>query len=1019
MTPYRHVVTHGTGVFVRQHSIPGFLERYDSNAYMSPSQIHSVFTGFMNNDQNAGDMFYIPFNSSIPGTTQEPIIRTSFSRLAIATERSISIKDYGSPMSYREAVDEMDIDEDHEWVIFICRSMRYRDMSQHTIHIVTRDIHATIDDPIPPWDGRTFRMVMALPKASHYAIIQFSGSQHQHAWVIVPTDETCTVSREDAMNAFRPLLVPDDTQDFSYVIRHLYRYDSMRGQDSALFRMVCDMTVLHNWSRYEDRVERSHIRSRDFDTSGILTTDEMYQKAVTTTHSFTTLARTLSTKRYAFVSFLMDCASTITDNDTQRFKMYLRDDCEVYISYYINEQCLQPEGASTRWTRDRIQHIIPFVCHWSSRDSCLIDDVLEATQRVDILIPCYFSERPCTVQTRMLANLSDRDMVHPESYDDQGDMVTRAIRAINNSDVLYEYQKENVRWMIAQEHAKDGMVGVMSRRVTGQPGGEGLFRRTFPDTSYTYVTNPDGVFTSGGFLCDDVGMGKTRQIIELVRATTTDDTKATLIVVPPNVIDQWRLEIDTVWTSCRLAIFHGRNKRHVNTHALHDYDIVLTTPRMESTLPETAWERIAIDESHIVKRIWRGHTAKKKWMITATPYSNLSDQIQWLYGKNVHVFYDLSYDSSSTQVSDFKWPRDPVVCMKRQHAFLSVLMTRKTRSVHALLPQVTNSTVNITISEDDMSHYSSVIAQMLDQHVYSNYINVMNAASTLTSAATFGKRYIPTPVRSRCSHMRDDTSVDPDDVPQDELCPICITVIGSDAVVTPCKHWFCDECLAMCIQTQRERHSWSHVTCPMCRQPIPSNSVIRAAVVENIQETTSSEGTNNETYISTKMERLLGDIQERQRDDKSILIFCTSKEHATYVSSVCKDSGILHSVVHGSMPVERRNRIFSSFQERSSPESRVVIATTKCASAGLNLTRADTIFLLSPVDDASIEEQIIGRARRIGRAPDQDIEFVVYIANDTIEEDIHLERQTHRVANVWDITRGIIDTTYAAIRSST
>lgn len=654
--------------------------------------------------------------------------------------------------------------------------------------------------------------------------------------------------------------------------------------------------------------------------------------------------------------------------------------------------------------RSQSKNILPFTCHWSSRDRYIVDDVLETIQRIDILIPYYFSERSYTVQTRMLANLSDRYMPHPETYNEHRDTVVRTIRDINHSEVLYEYQKENVRWMISQEYAQDGMVGVMSRRITGPPGGQGLFRKTFPETAYTYVADPDGVFHSGGFLCDDVGMGKTRQIIELIRVTSTEETSATLIIVPPNVIDQWRLEVCTIWPACRLAVFHGRHKRHVNVRDIRGYDIVLTTPRMDTSIPETTWERIVIDESHLIKRAWHGHTAKKKWLVTATPYTNLAEQIDWLFGKNVDVFYGTS--NGSVTSSSFKWPRNPIASLKRQYAFLSLLMTRKTQRVHALLPRVSSSRVDVSISNDDMSYYSTVVSQMMDQHVYSNYINVMNAASALSSSATFGCRYVPMALKSRCTHIRDDIFIDPNDVPKGELCPICITVIGIGAVVTSCGHWFCDECLAMSITTQRERQSWTHATCPMCRQNILDRSVKRTGHTDT--EDTVSTQENNDKYVSTKMRRILNDIQSRIRDDKSILVFCTSKEHVAYVSSVCSDAGILHSIVHGSMPVERRNRVFSSFQQRTSEDARIVITTTRCASAGLNLTQADVIILVTPVDDASIEEQIIGRARRIGRPPERDIEFIVYTANGTIEEDIQHARQTHRVVNLWDITRNII-----------
>jgi len=625
---------------------------------------------------------------------------------------------------------------------------------------------------------------------------------------------------------------------------------------------------------------------------------------------------------------------------------------------------------------------------------------MEKLQRLDILIPYMFNGRPYTIQERILDAVSDRIMYHPPCADPDAPTVTYATRLINESAVLYEYQKENIRWMIRQEFAIDGMVGLFAKRVTGDPNGPGVFRRLFPETSFAYVKNPENMFTTGGFLCDDVGMGKTRQIIELVRATFVPGTIATLIIVPPNVIDQWRREIELIWPDCRLAIFHGKYKRSADISSYERtraYHIVLTTPRMESSIPNSKWERIVIDESHIIKCASHRHTAGKKWLVTATPYTKMLDQLHWLFGHSASIFYKLKDSGYSSYA---RWPYDSSPGFKRQYVLFHMLMTRKTRGVHALLPPVETFRNLIPMSEDDGSHYRNIIQQVQSQHVYSNYASVMHAASMLSSAATLGPVFVcTTDQRSRHQCFADERQIEPADVPNTELCPICITAIGPDAVRTLCNHWFCEECLSMCLSTNVAPR------CPMCRGDIPSKSVQLTIHPESVAQ--DEHALDKTTYVSAKMKCIINDIHRHRISGKSVLVFFNHKEQMSYVSSIFDHASIAHTCVHGGMHVERRNRVFSMFQERD-PGAQVLLTTTKCASTGLTLTSADVIILVSPVDDASTEEQIIGRARRIGRPHDKPIEFHVYVSEGTIEEAIHIQRQTHRIANVWDITREII-----------
>lgn len=118
-------------------------------------------------------------------------------------------------------------------------------------------------------------------------------------------------------------------------------------------------------------------------------------------------------------------------------------------------------------------------------------------------------------------------------------------------------------------------------------------------------------------------------------------SRATLIVVPSNLVDHWKTQIQKHVRGGQLRVFIWMDHRKPSAHSLAwDYDVVITTfnrlsaewgPRKKSVLMQVHWLRVILDEGHtlgssvsLTNKLQMAVSlmASNRWILTGTPTPN-------------------------------------------------------------------------------------------------------------------------------------------------------------------------------------------------------------------------------------------------------------------------------------------------------------------------------------------------------------------------------------------------------------
>jgi len=133
---------------------------------------------------------------------------------------------------------------------------------------------------------------------------------------------------------------------------------------------------------------------------------------------------------------------------------------------------------------------------------------------------------------------------------------------------------------------------------------------------------------------------------------------------------------------------------------------------------------------------------------------------------------------------------------------------------------------------------------------------------------------------------------------------------------------------------------------------------------------------------SGKLEDITHMIDSALSKGHKILVFSQFVKHLTLISDYLKSENIQFAYLDGS--TKDRAKQVNNFQEND--DIKIFLISLKAGGVGLNLTKADYVFILDPWWNPAIEAQAVDRAHRIGQ--ENSVFTYKFITKGTVEEKI-------------------------------
>ena len=594
---------------------------------------------------------------------------------------------------------------------------------------------------------------------------------------------------------------------------------------------------------------------------------------------------------------------------------------------------------------------------------------------------------------------------------------------------LLPYQRQALAWLLEKENPQ--------LPTTSSDDAVQLWKRskhnanTFTNIATNFsLKNQEPTLASGGILSDDMGMGKTLEMISLIvaDANASSPSKATLIVAPVGVMSNWSGQIAhhvKAEHALRVLTHHGSGKKPMKAEDFGEYDVVITSygtlateyyPRGKKDPPPVPrsqglfsmnWRRVILDEGHTIRNpntksalAATNLMAQSRWVLTGTPIiNNLKDlyslvRFIGLTGglEHLEIFNSIlirPLNQGDVNASLLLQALMATICLRRKKEmkFVDLKLPELSEYVHRIdfLPHEKEKYEALQAEAKGLLRtyqrgqnkngkpqdtYRHLLEMLLRLRQVCNHWKLCGERVTSVLSLLESQKVVDLTPENRKA-LQDMLQVS---IESREDCPICLEELHNP-VITTCAHVFGNECIERVIETQHR--------CPMCRvEPLEIDSLVRPAV--ELGETADQLDIDIDTS-SSKVEALLEILKaSHKKKGTKTVIFSQWTSFLNIIQAQLDNRGYKYVRVDGKMRANQRDASLVALE--TDPDCTIMLASLAVCSVGLNLVAANQVVLVDSWWAPAIEDQAVDRVHRLGQKKPATVWRLVM--NDSIEDQV-------------------------------
>lgn len=561
-------------------------------------------------------------------------------------------------------------------------------------------------------------------------------------------------------------------------------------------------------------------------------------------------------------------------------------------------------------------------------------------------------------------------------------------------------------------------------------------------------------------------------------------SRATLVVVPANLVDHWKTQIFKHVRHEQLRVYVWTDHRKPSAHSLAwDYDIVITTfnrlsaewgPRKKSAMMQVHWLRIMLDEGHTLGSSFSltnklqmaiSLNASNRWLLTGTPtpntpnshVSHLQPLLKFLHEK-VYGQNQKSWEAGILRPFEAEMEEG----RSRLLELLQRCMISARKEDLRSIPPCIKKVVFLDFTEEHARTYNELAVTVRRNILMADWNDPSHVESILNPKQWKFRSTLIRNVRLSCcvaGHIKVTEAGHDIQETMDILVEqgldhfseeyIFIKIALQDGcscfrckewcrlpVITPCRHLLCLDCVAMdsekctfpgCghLYEMQSPETLARPENPNPKWPVPkdlielqpsykqddwdpdwhatSSSKVAYLVerLKDLQEVNRKRGYSSDevdivqssgasllpspkNHCDMLLDHEACEAPEEEplkTAPEKVIIFSQFLEHIHVIEQQLTGSGIKFAGMYSPMHSSNKMKSLLAFQH---DENCMVLLMDGSAALGLDLSFVTHVFLMEPIWDGSMEEQVISRAHRMGAARPINVETLAM--RGTIEE---------------------------------